>query len=1342
MRFLKDWSSDADSTTSIGSGWTLAGAALQVIGGDVAPTNTSTAQARRSDSAAATGGEAYAQATVLTAGTAGEVGPVLFTDASTTTDSTSAYIAFRYAAATTRFQLMYKPTGTTALTGIGTGVTRTLAANDVMRLVVHDGIAYGYVNGTLVVQGSVTANADATAWKYPGFRFKGDASSRISAVEGGDYSAIANEGQAGSPASLLNIGTGAGQNHFALQYARKGASAYSTVPQADLIAGFEESPYFARTTDGKRVAFRVDVDSPTTSGSSFPRAELREVNANGTNAAGNYLSGTHSIRGKTRITHLPSVKPEVVVVQLFDGDSDAIVIRTSLISGVPKLVVRVNGTTQSPRLMENYVPGTEFEWMIQLVDGIGKVYVNDMTTPIVTTTAGQLPAGSAYYFKAGCYAQSNTTYDAASEYVSLELRDLQVSHPGVTPDPVGTIGGASVPAAPAYSATLGLSATGSLSVSGVKGGGAVTPTYLFPNANAANTWSSTDGPVNVGTRFTVDTGGAISGIRYYKRDTLGDGATIKASLYLPSGTALATASRVQQASDPIGWVTVPFVPAVPVTTFYQYTAAILSTATNYTVTTDYSPLVKVDTPPLHAPVSYSQYMYGAQTMPNNQGGYSYLVDPVYIPSTNDYAAALPGTAEATLSLSPQPNAQSVLNLSSSATLALQATPKPTRTVTLSGAGSLAVTATGMSVAPTLALTGAGQLGLSGSASQTSAASVPLSGSGQLTVDDLALSASSTASLSGSGTLSRIGSPNLGRSVALSGAGSLTMGVSSFIAAKVNLSGSASLAVTGSTVIKAFDSDQVPSGADYFVRRYAEGFRLYVTAGTMWGVSTPDPSVEQKLGWALDAGLKIGLYARNPNYYASAISAAGKWRDRLQFFALDVETDPGIPVTRAMVDGVKALGVRPIIYSGWGMWPSIQGATANDFSDLLLWDTDTRAELDLTYKADINSPTPVAYGGWNVPGNMRFGIQQKFEQPLDGMNVDLNSFDSQYFIETGTFRAAALPLSAEGTLSATASAKPVQGLAATGSGSLSLVGKPNASRSVALSGLGTLGMTSRPNQAANVALSAVGGLSVAGSPSTVGSVQSAGTGTLAVAGADPATAATVSLSGTASLGFSAIANSKASASLALSASGTLGTATSVATTQSVSLAGGGILSLSGSVYTTAQTSLYGSGQLSIGGKPSPTGKAILSSSGTLVITGALNAPGAVSLGGGGTLDLTSRPGWRPSLALSGAATLAMGAKWVPVERLSRSGAGTLSLEVAELDTLQELDLYGLGSLILASKPSTQVYRSGAGTLTIMAGVPVYDLEVTAQLDPRSYTGRTNPTVRSGVLAGRTWTGKIK
>ncbi len=197
-------------------------------------------------------------------------------------------------------------------------------------------------------------------------------------------------------------------------------------------------------------------------------------------------------------------------------------------------------------------------------------------------------------------------------------------------------------------------------------------------------------------------------------------------------------------------------------------------------------------------------------------------------------------------------------------------------------------------------------------------------------------------------------------------------------------------------VKAFDTTATVDDPAWFARMYARGFRLYVMHSTAWGTCTPWPNTQTQLGLAVDAGLKIAVYTRDPRCWRQGIAAAGPYASRLEFFALDVETVPGVRVTQAMVDGVASMGVRPVIYSGAGMWPEIMGAGNTRFAGVPLWDTDTgRHMASLSSAPSLVSPAPVKYGGWNAASTMRKGVQQALEVSIGGIAVDVSSFDGGF-----------------------------------------------------------------------------------------------------------------------------------------------------------------------------------------------------------------------------------------------------------------------------------------------------------------------------------------------------------
>lgn len=197
-------------------------------------------------------------------------------------------------------------------------------------------------------------------------------------------------------------------------------------------------------------------------------------------------------------------------------------------------------------------------------------------------------------------------------------------------------------------------------------------------------------------------------------------------------------------------------------------------------------------------------------------------------------------------------------------------------------------------------------------------------------------------------------------------------------------------------VAAFDTTATIFGTAWFRSMYERGFRLYVMHSTAWASCLPWSQTQAQLGAALSVGLKIAVYTRDLRCFQGGIEAAGPYTSQLQFFALDVETDPGISVTRALVNGVTALGVRPVIYTGSGMWSQVQGGNAASFADVPLWDTAASGNVrPSTWKPSLVAPAPVAYGGWNTPANPRVMVQQALNVSVNGVVVDLDSVSAAF-----------------------------------------------------------------------------------------------------------------------------------------------------------------------------------------------------------------------------------------------------------------------------------------------------------------------------------------------------------
>jgi hypothetical protein len=186
------------------------------------------------------------------------------------------------------------------------------------------------------------------------------------------------------------------------------------------LATYSNDPYFK--VNGNGVQFRAPVNGVTTSGSSYPRAELREMTDNGTkNAAWSSTSGTHTLTVKEAFTKLPAGKPHVVGAQIHGGDDDVTVFR---LEGTSLWIT--NGDTPHHKLVtSNYVLGTPFEAKFVVSGGKVQAYYNG----VLQTTLSKSFSGA--YFKAGAYTQANCDKSSpcsASNYGEVHIFDLLVQH--------------------------------------------------------------------------------------------------------------------------------------------------------------------------------------------------------------------------------------------------------------------------------------------------------------------------------------------------------------------------------------------------------------------------------------------------------------------------------------------------------------------------------------------------------------------------------------------------------------------------------------------------------------------------------------------------------------------------------------------------------------------------------------------------------------------------------------------------------------------------------------------------------------------------------------------------
>jgi hypothetical protein len=229
-----------------------------------------------------------------------------------------------------------------------------------------------------------------------------------------------------SPAQILNInglGTGVGG------WWNEGIGFRGSDPEGfhhrdigpNTLKTYSRNPYFLPNATGDGVQFTVYCDGATTSNKTrYPRSELRELKADGSLASWDGGSGTHTMKGRTKVLYQAPKKPEVVVAQIHGKTGDSLELRSEGTSWR----LAVDNDQEKVHLKSGVALGTEVSWEITMDHGT-----------LLVTIDGQLTyhkkpgfKGKGQYFKVGCYAQSNETVDSANELFKVEHRGLVVTH--------------------------------------------------------------------------------------------------------------------------------------------------------------------------------------------------------------------------------------------------------------------------------------------------------------------------------------------------------------------------------------------------------------------------------------------------------------------------------------------------------------------------------------------------------------------------------------------------------------------------------------------------------------------------------------------------------------------------------------------------------------------------------------------------------------------------------------------------------------------------------------------------------------------------------------------------
>jgi hypothetical protein len=196
----------------------------------------------------------------------------------------------------------------------------------------------------------------------------------------------------------------------------------SSIQPSVLTAGYT-SEYFYTGTDGSMV-FWAPVTGGTTSGSTYPRSELRELIAGTDNSTGvnwNAL-GTHVLTAECRVTQVPSTG-KVIIGQIHGGTQPLCKIYYASGSIYVRCHTDATGGTENQYEFGPSALTTPISYQLQVVDGLLTMTING-TTQTFDFASGW--GGAEFYFKAGSYCQDNV--GQSTEGSRVAFYSLSVNH--------------------------------------------------------------------------------------------------------------------------------------------------------------------------------------------------------------------------------------------------------------------------------------------------------------------------------------------------------------------------------------------------------------------------------------------------------------------------------------------------------------------------------------------------------------------------------------------------------------------------------------------------------------------------------------------------------------------------------------------------------------------------------------------------------------------------------------------------------------------------------------------------------------------------------------------------
>jgi hypothetical protein len=182
----------------------------------------------------------------------------------------------------------------------------------------------------------------------------------------------------------------------------------SDISAAQLTSGYTNSSFFYTGPDGAMV-FWCPVNGGVTSGSTYPRSELRELITPPLENVDWTGYGTHILTAQCKVTQVPSTQ-KVIIGQVHSFTGKAVpLVKLQYFGGKIQAVVALSPTVNTNTVLDlgSVALGDLIAYQLQMVDGVVSVTANGNTQSLDLFALDAAWTNQTFYFKAGSYCQDN-----------------------------------------------------------------------------------------------------------------------------------------------------------------------------------------------------------------------------------------------------------------------------------------------------------------------------------------------------------------------------------------------------------------------------------------------------------------------------------------------------------------------------------------------------------------------------------------------------------------------------------------------------------------------------------------------------------------------------------------------------------------------------------------------------------------------------------------------------------------------------------------------------------------------------------------------------------------------